>query len=89
MAHANARLWRRRRRHAWRGVRRRLRELIGDRIRFGGRRNLEVVAATTQIDYPIVMRILEDTDEHPVVQALAVAAEEIARLRANIARADR
>jgi hypothetical protein len=73
--HPNARSGRYRR-----GLRRRrsgrLRQLIGDRIRLCRRRDLEVITATTEIDHAGVVRILENANEHPVVEALAVAAEQ-------------
>ena len=66
---------------------RRLRELVGHRLRLGGTRDLEVVAAATQVDHVVVVRVLEDAREVALAEALAVATEQLARLGADDARA--
>ena len=57
------------------------RELFRDRRRFGGARDLEVVAATTQVDDAGVVRVFENSNEHPIAETLGIAAEQLARAR--------
>ena len=65
------------------------RELIRDGFGFRSTRDLEVVTAASEIDHTVVMRVLEHTNEHAVVEALAVTAQKLARLGANDTRANR
>jgi hypothetical protein len=51
--------------------------LLRYRRNFGGARYLEVVTTPAQVDHTGIVRILEDTDEHAVAEALAVAAEQL------------
>jgi hypothetical protein len=55
------------------------RELLCHRFRLRRACDLEIVAASAQIDDPLIVRILENADEHPLAQTLAVAAEQLAR----------
>jgi hypothetical protein len=62
------------------------RQLLGDRRGVGSASDLEVVSTTAKIDDPFVVRVLEDANEHAVTQTLGVAAKQLTRMRANIAR---
>src|SRR5205085_6576182 len=79
-AHADARGWCGGRRRLRRVRGSGLRQLIGDRLGFGGASNLEVVAAPPEVDDAIVVRVLQHTNEHAVAEALAVAPEKLTRL---------
>src|SRR6185503_10410775 len=60
-----------------------LRQLIGNRFGFGGPGNFEVIATSTEVDYAVVVGVLEHADEHPIAETLAIATKELTRLRAN------
>lgn len=64
------------------------RELLGDRRSFGRACDLEVVATTAEIDDAFVVRVLENANEHPIAEALGIAAEQIARATTHVARAN-
>ena len=65
------------------------RELIGNRRNSSRRRDLEVIAALAEIDHIRVVRVAENAQEEALVERLAVAAQELARLAANGARRHR
>jgi hypothetical protein len=57
--------------------------LVGNRQRLGRASDLEVVAPPSQIDDPRIVRVLENANEHSLIETLAVAAENLARALAN------
>jgi hypothetical protein len=50
--------------------------LIGDGHCFGSARDLEVVTPTAQIDDSGIVSVLQNANEHSLVEALAVAPED-------------
>src|SRR5271169_5928574 len=61
--------------------------LRGDRFRLSCPGYVEVIPAPAKIDNPIVVRVLENADEHALAQAFAVATEELVCAGTNGARA--
>jgi hypothetical protein len=59
-------------------------ELLADRGRRRGGRNLVVAPAPAEIDQVGVVRVLQDPQEIPFAQALAVSTEKLARRGANL-----
>jgi hypothetical protein len=88
--------WRAARPHSgWGGRCRRSRELrrlcfgklLGDGRRWSGRRYIVILAAPAEIHDVVVVSVLENAQEVSFAQAFTVASEELARRRANLARA--
>jgi hypothetical protein len=66
-----------------------LRHLLGYRRCLGGTRDLEVVAATAEIDDPRVVRVLQDSHEHALVETFRIVAEQLPRAATHLAGARR
>jgi hypothetical protein len=51
------------------------RNLFGDRRDVGRTGDLEIVTASTKIDDAFVVRVFQNSNEHPVAEALGVTTE--------------
>jgi hypothetical protein len=64
------------------------RNLFGDRRHVSSTGDFEIVTASTEIDDAFVVRVFENSNEHPVAEALGVATEQLARSPTNLAGAN-
>jgi hypothetical protein len=57
--------------------------LVRNRCCFSSASNFEVVAAAAEVDDTGIVRVLQDPNEHPLIETLAVVAEDLARTLAD------
>jgi len=60
-----------------------------NRFRLRGSGHVEIIPTPPKIDDTVVVRVLENADEHSFIEAFAVATEQLVRSGTNRARADR